>query len=295
MRYILNKMPFNIEKMHKLPPGDRFFDFNTIWYFFNRWAIRVLYPLPVSANQITLLSLAMGLTAAGFYVSGSTNALAWAAVCLYGKIFLDNVDGNLARVRGEVSRVGRFFDSFTDFVVTVAVYGAITFRLVQETHDPFIWAVGFFALLSGLLHCTYFVFYLVNYTSRVGTYKMNRVREDITHEDREEHLGAALFLQRVHSWFYGWQDWLIEMFDAKCRELAGVTNESGDQKAWFLDKSFLTWTSPLCLCTNNMILVVFSLLDQLELGLYAVLILGNAYLLVIQAWKMSRHRGMMQP
>lgn len=288
-------MSFNIEKMHKLPPGDRFFDLNEIWYFFNRWVIRVLYPLPVTANQITLLSLLMGLMAAGFYLSGSANALIWAAACLYGKIFLDNVDGNLARVRGEVSRMGRFLDSFTDFVVTVAVYGAITYRLVQETHDPFFWAIGFFALLSGLLHCTYFVFYLVNYTTMVGTYQMNRVREDITYEDREAPPDGGLFWQRVHGWLYGWQDRSVEFFDGVSQRLAGVKNVYDAQKTWYQDKMFLTWISPLCLCTNNMILVVFSLLDKLELGLYVILILGNAYLLVIQAWKMSFHRLMRQP
>ena len=287
-------MSCDIEKMHKLPPGDRFFDFNTTWYFFNRWVIRVLYPLPITANQITWLSLVMGLMAAGFYLADSANALVWAALCFYGKIFLDNVDGNLARVRGEVSRIGRFLDSFTDFVVTVAVYGAITFRLVQETNDPVIWAVGLFALLSGLLHCTYFVFYLVHYTSMVGTYQMNRVREDITDEDREDSPDGALFLQRVHGWLYGWQDRSIEMFDAKCRELAGVKNVSNAQKTWYQDKLFLAWVSPLCLCTNNMILVIFSLLDKLDLGLYVVLVLGNAYLLAIQAWKMCRHRRMKQ-
>jgi len=285
-------MSFDIEKMHKLPPGDRFFDFNEIWYFFNRWVIRVLYPLPITANQITWLSLVMGFMAAGFYLSGTANALVWAALCFYGKIFLDNVDGNLARVRGEVSRVGRFLDSFTDFVVTVAVYGAVTFRLFQETGDTAVWAVGFFALLSGLLQCTYFVFYLVQYTSRVGTYQMNRVNEDITEEDLEDPADGALVLQRVHGWLYGWQDRAVEMFDLGSQRLAGIKNESADQKAWYQDKLFLAWVSPMCLCTNNMILVVFSLLEQLELGLYVVLIVGNAYLLAIQTWKMSRHRWM---
>jgi phosphatidylglycerophosphate synthase len=283
-------MSFDIEKMHKLPPGDRFFDFNTIWYFFNRWAIRVLYPLPVTANQITFLSLVMGLLAAGFYLSEAANALVWAAFCFYGKIFLDNVDGNLARVRGEVSRVGRFLDSFTDFVVTVAVYGAITLRLFQETGDTTVWIVGLFALLSGLLQCTYFVFYLVQYTSKVGTYQMNRVSEDITEEDREDPSDGALVLQRVHGWLYGWQDRAVEWFDRGSQRLAGIKNEPADQKAWYQDKLFLAWVSPLCLCTNNMILVVFSLLEQLELGLYVVLIFGNAYLLAIQAWKINRHR-----
>ena len=64
----------------------------------------------------------------------------WGAVFLYGKLFLDNVDGNLARLRGEESRLGRFLDSFSDFVVSVLVYGAITFRMAQESSAPgFIW------------------------------------------------------------------------------------------------------------------------------------------------------------
>lgn len=289
----MKTMQFNIEKMHKLPPGDRFFDLNEVWYFFNRWAIRVLYPLPVTANQITFLSLLVGLVAVGFYLSDSNVALIWAGVFLYGKIFLDNVDGNLARIRGEVSRVGRFFDSLTDFVVTFAVYAAVAFRLVRETGDPFFWILGAFALLSGFLHCSYFVFYLVNYTSMVGTYKMNRVREDITDEDRQtegKSPDPGLWMQRVHVWLYGWQDRSIQMFDGISQKLARVTKHPGDQKNWYLDKRFLTWVSPLCLCTNNMILVVFSLLDQLEAGLWVVLILGNAYLLAIQAWKIFHTR-----
>lgn len=286
--------------MHKLPSGDRFFDLNDVWYFFNRWAIRVLYPLPVTANQITFLSLVMGLAAAGFYLSDSTYGLIWAAVFLYGKIFLDNVDGNLARIRGEVSRLGRFFDSLTDFVVTFAVYGAVTWRLVQETQDPIFWVVGIFALLSCFLHCSYFVFYLVNYTSMVGTYQMNRVQEDITEADRradsqEKSADGALGMQRLHVWLYGWQDRCIEILDRFSQILAGITNKPDDQKIWYLDKRFLTWISPLCLCTNNMILVVFSLFDRLEQGFWVILILGNAYLLGIHAWKMGRHRWMRQP
>ena len=288
-------MPFDIEKMHKLPPGDRFFDLNGIWYFFNRWVIRALAPLPVSANQITFLSLVMGLASASFFISGSPSSLLWAAAFLYGKIFLDNLDGNLARIRGEVSRVGRFFDSLTDFFVTFAVYTAITYRLVQETQDPFFWIVGSLALLSGLMHCSYFVFYLVNYTSMVGSYRMNRVREDITEDDRQTGLNGntldgALWMQRLHVWLYGWQDRSIEILDAFSQKLAGVATEPVDQKNWYLDKRFLTWVSPLCLCTNNMILVFFSLIDRLDLGLLFVLGIGNAFLLGVQTWKIGRHR-----
>ena len=93
-------MSFDIEKMNKLPVEARFFDVNEIWYFMNRWVVRLLYPTSVTPNQVTVLSLVFGLASAGFYVSGIPDALVWGAVFLYGKVFFDNVDGNLARVRG---------------------------------------------------------------------------------------------------------------------------------------------------------------------------------------------------
>ena len=214
----------NFEKMHKLPEPCRFFDVNALWYFPNRWVVRVLYPLPVSANQVTLLALVMGLVSAWFYAFGEEHALVWGAVFLYGKLFLDNVDGPLARLRGEVSRLGRFLDSFSDFTVAVAVYGAITWRLAQGSPDPaFLWKLGLLALLSGLLQCSYWVFYYVNYTSRVGAYENNRADETVTEQDRQ---AAAVgdrfvfFLQKFHNAAYGWQDKAVEFFDSLSSVLA---------------------------------------------------------------------------
>ena len=115
-------MSFDIEKMNKLPPEARFFDVNSIWYFFNGWVVRLLYRTPIKPNHITFLSLFIGLFSAGFYASGRSDALLWGAVFLYGKVFLDNVDGNLARVRGTSSRWGRFLDSIVDFFITCYIF-----------------------------------------------------------------------------------------------------------------------------------------------------------------------------
>ena len=200
--------PIDFDKMEKLPEGCRFFDVNEWWYFPNRWAVRLLYPLPVSANQLTMVALAMGLIAAIFYVSGAEAGLVWGALFLYGKLFLDNVDGNLARLRGEESRLGRFLDSFSDFVVSVLVYGAITFRMAQDSSSPgFIWVLGLLALMSSLLQCSYWVYYYVSYTDWVGSYAKNRTDETVTAEDRRavesgEVSGAVLFLQRFHNIAY---------------------------------------------------------------------------------------------
>ena len=291
--------PIDFRKMEKLPESFRFFDVNEWWYFPNRWAVRLLYPLPISANQLTMLALGMGLVAAAFYVSSAETALVWGAVFLYGKLFLDNIDGNLARLRGEESRLGRFLDSFSDFVVSVLVYGAITLRMAQDSSNPgFIWMLGFMALISSLLQCSYWVYYYVSYTDWVGSYQKNRPDETVTKKDRKaaesgEMSGVVYFLQRFHNIVYGWQDALIAALDSLSREAADYRENEEHQKRWVADKKFLTRMGPLCVCTNTMLLVVLSLLNQLELFLVLVVFVANGYLLALQGWKILRFKKLL--
>jgi phosphatidylglycerophosphate synthase len=286
-------MPCDIEKMNKLPVEARFFDVNELWYFMNRWVVRLLYPTSVTPNQITFLSLFFGLASAGFYVSGIPNALVWGAIFLYGKVFLDNVDGNLARVRETTSRFGRFLDSLADFLVTVLVYIAISVVLVRNTGMPEYWILGLLGLLACFMQSTFFVFYLVNYTSRVGSYDKNRVDESVTEEDKKmvEEGKVDLWdlrLQTFFVWAYGWQDKAVEKLDALFRSFARVPDSD---ESWYSDKAFLAWVSPLCLCTNNVMLVIFSLMDQLELYLILLVSLMNLYALGLLVWKIWKYKA----
>jgi len=289
-------MDLDIEKMNKLPAGERFFDVNEIWYFMNSWVVRLLYPTSITPNQITFLSLIFGLASAGFYVSGIPDALVWGAIFLYGKVFLDNVDGNLARVRGTTSRFGRFLDSLADFLVTVLVYIAVTMYLVRTTGVQEYWVLGLLGLLFCFMQSTFFVFYLVNYTSRVGSYEKNRVDESVTEEDkRQAEEGQTdpwdLRLQTLFVWAYGWQDEAVKKLDAMCKRLSHVSNTEEALRSWYSDKKFLAWVSPLCLCTNNVMLVFFSLLGQLELFMILLVSFMNIYSLGLLSWKIFKQRG----
>ena len=294
-----SSMDLDIEKMNKLPAGERFFDVNEIWYFMNRWVVRLLYPTSITPNQITFLSLVFGLASAGFYVSGIPDALVWAAIFLYGKVFLDNVDGNLARVRGTTSRFGRFLDSLADFLVTVLVYIAVTMYLVRTTGVQEYWILGLLGLLFCFMQSTFFVFYLVNYTSRVGSYEKNRVDESVTEEDkRQAEEGKTdpwdLRLQTLFVWAYGWQDEAVKKLDAMCKRLSHVSDTEEALRSWYSDKKFLAWVSPLCLCTNNVMLVFFSLLGQLELFMILLVSFMNIYSLGLLSWKIFKQRGEQQ-
>jgi len=283
-------MAFDIEKMNKLPREARFFDVNSLWYFYNGWVVRNLYSTPITPNQITVFSFIAGMLSMGFYVSDRSDSLVWGGIFLYGKVFLDNIDGNLARVRGTSSRFGRFLDSLSDFLVTVMVYIGISFYLVRTTGDIGFWFLGLFGLLASFMQSTFFVFYLVSYTSRVGSYNKNRVDESITEEDltSPEENRWNLRLQKFFVWGYGWQDRLIERLDFFSRKLAGVSEKQ--KSAWYGDRRFLTAISPLCICTNNVMLAIFSFLGQVELFLILLIFVMNFYGIGLLIWKIQKWR-----
>ncbi|MCL0045803.1 CDP-alcohol phosphatidyltransferase family protein [Nitrospinaceae bacterium] len=283
--------------MNKLPPEARFLDVNDFWCFPNRWVVKFLYPLSITPTQITILSLIAGLVSVCCYMIDSSVGLMWGALFLYLKIFLDNVDGNLARVKGEVSRLGRFLDSLIDFIVSFLVYLVLTLRLVSETNNSLYWYLGGLAFLSCLIQCSYFVYYLVSYTSISGTYLCNRADENITEEDNEAYDRGDLsrlvcFLHRFHVLLYGWQDKAIEWFDRLSKRLGSKRSpQKLSRSEWYGDKVFLTLISPLCLCTNNMLLVFFSLLNEIEFGLWFIVVVGNFCLLILQVWKIIKARN----
>jgi hypothetical protein len=168
---------------------------------------------------------------------------------------------------------------------------------VNETGNSLYWFLGAFAFLSCLMHCSYFVFYLVQYTSIVGTYSCNRADENISKTDNEAYdkgeLSALVYLlQYCHVFLYGWQDKTIEYFDSMSKKLRfGLKLKKFDGVDWYANKLFLALISPLCLCTNNVLLVIFSLVDEIEWGFLFIVVVGNLYLAGLQSWKIFKPRN----
>ncbi|MEC9019379.1 MAG: hypothetical protein VYE03_04395, partial [Nitrospinota bacterium] len=92
---------------------------------------------------------------------------------------------------------------------------------------------------------------------------------------------------------YGWQDRLVEKLDFICRKLAGVSQK--DETSWYMDRCFLAAISPLCLCTNNVMLAIFSLFDQVELFLILLISLMNVYGLSLLIWKILKRKTKVVP
>jgi hypothetical protein len=87
--------------------------------------VKVLAPLPITPNQVTVLSGLVGV-AAGVVIATAplepSFQIPIGGLVLYVSILLDCADGQLARLRGVSSLVGRFLDGCVDVVSIAATF-----------------------------------------------------------------------------------------------------------------------------------------------------------------------------
>jgi phosphatidylglycerophosphate synthase len=91
---------------------------------------RALAAWPVTPNQITVVSLVAGLLGAWvLHLEGVLASLA-GLVLFQLSMVLDHVDGEVARLTFQFSRLGKWLDNFSDHAVDLAVIACLTWRVV---------------------------------------------------------------------------------------------------------------------------------------------------------------------
>ncbi len=88
---------------------------------FARWCVGPLAHTPVSPNQVTTVSLIIGLLAGGGYALGGVWAY-WGAALFVVAALLDHADGELARLTGRASRFGHYYDNVAGGLTHVALF-----------------------------------------------------------------------------------------------------------------------------------------------------------------------------
>jgi phosphatidylglycerophosphate synthase len=233
--------------------------------------VRLLYNTRVTPNQVTVASTAAGLAAAAFYLQGEARMTAVAGLLVTLKDLLDSADGQLARVKEQYTRIGRFLDSIGDFVVDAAVFCAIGWVLSASGANLWILGLAFLGFAGITLRVSYHVFYQASFLHLEQKYEINRVTEELNEEDLRGDRSARV-LQRVFQFIYGWQDRLMVRIDAWCRR------GKGDEQfliPWYSDAAGLRISGFLGMGTELLLLTLCSVFNELELYLFLNLILMN--------------------
>ena len=233
--------------------------------------IWLVYPTSITPNHITLLAILTGLGAAWLYSVNTAASIAIAGLLVTLKDILDDADGQLARAKQMYSRPGRFLDSIGDFVVDLALFAAITEVVFQSAPTALSVIMGILAFWGITLRVSYHVFYQVSFLHLEERYKLNRITEEITDEDRKGDQ-VALRLQQIFLLLYGWQDSMMYRIDEWCRR--GLNDEERLGK-WYSDRVGLRLSGFLGFGTELGLLTLCSLIGALREYLYLNVILMN--------------------
>ena len=92
---------------------------------------RALAPTGTSADQVTAWSLAIGLVAGHLFAYPGRRAAVLGFALFIMSDVLDSADGQLARLRGTSSRLGRTLDGINDSVRFLNLYCHLIYRLIR--------------------------------------------------------------------------------------------------------------------------------------------------------------------
>jgi len=102
----------------------------------------------VTANQVTLVSLVVGLVGVVLFASVSTTVFLTGAFLLQLWYYLDHVDGQIARYRKTATLSGRFFDYIVHHLIHGALFFCLGFYAFQYTNQVMMIVLGFVCAFS---------------------------------------------------------------------------------------------------------------------------------------------------
>lgn len=111
---------------------------------------RCLAPTAVTPNQITMVSVAVGLCGAPFFLSAFWPWQTVGALLLLAHSILDGCDGELARLRFQESRWGGVLDFWGDNVVHIVTFSCMAVGLSLSAAAPWPILLGAAAVLGSL-------------------------------------------------------------------------------------------------------------------------------------------------
>ena len=127
-------------------------------------AYKLIYPLRntfVTPNYLTSLRLLFGIFAGIFFALGEYKYSNIGAFCFVLSNFLDHADGELARLKNQMSSRGHIYDLISDALVNILLFLGMGIGLMQTN-------LGVYACIMGIISGTTVaaIFYMRNYIEK---------------------------------------------------------------------------------------------------------------------------------
>lgn len=259
--------------------------------------VKLIAPTSITPNQVTLASVVCGLAGAACMARGTPTALALGGCLCAVYNILDCSDGQLARLKGTGTPLGRIIDGAGDYLVTIAVFVGMGIGLAHTAPEPLLsWLL---VVAAGLTSA--FLSILVDYY-RTRFLDMSREKQSILDE-------AQVRFAADYEAMRGTGRWTFDRFFVGCyllycrvqRKLTGGLR--GPAAAWRPDPEMYHNRNRVMIRLWTLIgptmqlsfLIVSSFLNRLDIYLWGTLLAGNflagAFLLLQRRIDRDLHSG----
>ena len=121
--------------------------------FLSRPLTEILLLTPITPNQITVLSLLVGLLSGFLFSRGQYTSSISGALVFQVAVILDNCDGEIARAKNLKSVFGGWLDVIVDVIVDITLFSGITLGLFKSGFHFWILATGLLCVLGSITNC----------------------------------------------------------------------------------------------------------------------------------------------
>jgi phosphatidylglycerophosphate synthase len=105
----------------------------------------------MTANELSVLLVALGIAAAWLFSLGTYTAGVAAALLSLAASILDGCDGEIARLKYEESAFGCWLETIGDYAYYIAIFLGLTVGAVRYTGEPAFYRIGAAALAGALM------------------------------------------------------------------------------------------------------------------------------------------------
>ena len=255
----------------KMPEAEELLDlvfYRPIAFLF----VKIIYRLPITPNQVTILSMIAGIIAGRYFAIGTSAALILAAFWYAFANILDCSDGQLARLQNSGTALGRIVDGVADYISSVAIFLGIGFGLSGGSQ----WLLVIAAGISSAPQAVVFDHYQNEFISSV--------RREENFLEKEQERFAETIRRSKEEKANVWKRFFIRMYLA----YLGLQTKFGSKKAGagYSPEAYrrshhvmIRFWSFLGPTTNRSLLIVCALLNRVDVFLWAVVLPANMWLM----------------
>ncbi|MDZ4712554.1 MAG: CDP-alcohol phosphatidyltransferase family protein [bacterium] len=246
--------------------------------------VKLIYNTNITPNHISIVALVFGILSGVLYGFGTHQFFILASASFFICNTLDCMDGQLARLKKNGTKIGRVIDGFIDYITSVSVFLGLGIAMTHITGDPlYSWALTVAAGISKALQNMFFDNYrnmYLEYVYHKASSLDDEIKEYTEEKERLQNINGKAIEKVLISLYLAYSN--FQKKSTKHIELK-VTPET--YKAG--NKLLLRMWSWIGSTTHMVVLIIFSIMDRIDLYLIASITIGNIIFLILLLWQKS--------